>query len=179
MVMGESQRHVESNGTVRFMGHMICYNLNNLKKCEGADMNAKEYGKHVGVSKTKYVLDWIEKGFLPNVKNPETGEIDIPLDMPRPYKSNRKTQKISRLIEEITKAADLQQSVYPQMFPLIGEKTFERTIESMVECQIISRQYSSTGAVYYELLPGWRSCSPAEQKTVFSEIGAPSARELL
>ena len=100
-------------------------------------MNAKEYRKHVGVSKTKYVLDWIDKGYLPNVKNSETGVIDIPSDMPRPYKSNGKTQKISKLIEEIIKAADLQQSIYPQMFPLIREKTFERTIESMVECQII------------------------------------------
>ena len=134
-------------------------------------MIANEYRKHVGASKTKYVLEWIAKGYLPNVKNSETGVIDIPPDMPRPYKSNVKTQKIYKLIEEIIKAADLQQSIYPQMFPLIREKTFERTIESMVECQIISKQYSSTGAVYYELLPSWKSCDPTDQKKVFETVG--------
>ena len=133
-------------------------------------MNAKEYRKHVGVSKTKYVLDWIDKGFLPNVKNHETGVIDIPFDMPRPYKSNGKTQKVSKLIEEIIKAADLQQSIYPQMFGKIREDTYLRTIDSLIECQVISRQYSSTGALFYELGPNWKNYNSNEKNGILETV---------
>lgn len=134
-------------------------------------MNVNEYRRQIGISKSKYVLDWIENGYLPGVKDPETGVIDIPSDMPRPYKSNGRTRKVSKLMEEIIKAADSQQSLYPQMFPLIREDTFTRTIESMIECRIISRQYSSTGAPFYELLPGWRNYNLVDKRNVLEVIG--------
>lgn len=134
-------------------------------------MKVHEYRKHIGVSKSRYVYDWIEKGYLPNVLDPETGEIDIPADMPRPYRGNGKTNRISKLTEEIQRAADLQCSLYPQMFPKIREDTFSRTIDSMLECRIIARRYSSTGAVFYELLPCWKNGSETERKTALEVIG--------
>ena len=133
-------------------------------------MNAKEYRKHIGVTKTKYVLDWIEKGYLPNVVDPETGVIDIPADMPKPYKSNGNTKRISKLIEQIIEAADMQQSIYPQMFRYIREDTFTRTIESLIECNIISRQYSSTGAPYYELGVNWKQYDLGHQEEIIKKI---------
>lgn len=134
-------------------------------------MTVHEFRKQIGVSKNRYVYDWIEKGYLPNVLNPETGTIDIPKDMPRPYQSNGRTNRVSKLTEEIIRAADLQRSLYPQMFPRIREDTFYRTIDSMIECRILSRQHSSTGAVFYELLPTWKNGTAAEQKTALNAIG--------
>ena len=92
-------------------------------ECEDEIMNVKEYARKMKVS-TSTVYDWIKKGYLPNVKDVETGRINIPEDMPRPYKSNGKTKKIDKLEMEIIKAANLQQSLYPKMFPLVREDTF-------------------------------------------------------
>ena len=56
-------------------------------------MKKKEYQKLIRVSKSKYIDQWIKRGYMPGVVLTPDGDAEIPEDMPRPYKSNGKTKK--------------------------------------------------------------------------------------
>ena len=133
-------------------------------------MKKKEYQELIRVSKSKYIDQWIKRGYMPGVVLTPDGDAEIPEDMPRPYKSNGKTKKISKLAEEIIKAADMQQSVYPQMFPMIREDTFKRTVLHLIDCHIILPCRSSTGAPFFELLPYWKNFGRQEQSGIIQAI---------
>ena len=114
-------------------------------------MTKIEFREHINVSKTKTIDKWIEKGYLPGVVDPVTGVIDIPEDMPRPYKANGRTKKLPSLILELLKAGEESNSVYPAMFPQIRPDTFERMVQQLVEGGYLTVHYSSTNVRYLEI----------------------------
>lgn len=113
-------------------------------------MTVNEYKKlHKSTKGT--IEGWIEKGYMPGVEPPMTEDTVIPDDMPVPYRSNGKTQKNSTLFAEILRAADVNQSVYPAMFPKIPDAVFFHVLSEMVEKEYITIQESATGAPFVSL----------------------------
>ena len=126
-------------------------------------MTEKEFQKQLGVARLSTVRGWIQKGYLPGVSG--RLPVDIPRDMPRPYAANGRTEKLTTLAGELLKAADLQRSVFPAMFPRIQPESFRRTLAMLVQSGCITVRTSSTGAPFLELAPeGYRLLSAQEEQ---------------
>ncbi len=114
-------------------------------------VNAETFAKLKGV-KARTVAAWFAKGYLPHATQDETTKAySIPDDTPRPYKGNASVNRITSLIPKLLDAADLQQAIFPAMFPKIGQGTVERTIENLVDNGFIRIQATSTGDHFLEL----------------------------
>ncbi len=114
-------------------------------------VNAKEFAKLKSVS-SRTVTRWYEKGYLPHATQDENTKIySIPDDTPRPYKGNAQVKRITELMPMLLDAADLQQSVFPQMFPQLEHATLNRKIDELVDDGLICIQTTPTGDRYLEL----------------------------
>lgn len=114
-------------------------------------VNAETFAKLKGV-KARTVAAWFAKGYLPGATQDETTKAySIPNDTPRPYKGNASVNRITSLIPKLLDAADLQQAVFPAMFPKLGQGTVERTIENLVNNGLIRVQMTSSGNHFLEL----------------------------
>ena len=116
-----------------------------------AMLNATDFAKLRGV-RAKTVADWFSKGYLPHATQDETTKIySIPDDTPRPYKGSASVKKITSLIFKLLEAADLQQAVFPAMFPKLAQGTVDRTIEDLVGSGFIRIQTTPTGDHFLEI----------------------------
>ena len=80
---------------------------------------AKEYARNKGIKERK-INGWFKAGYLgETTKNEKTRIYDIPEDTPVPYSADCRITRKSSLWKEILDAADLQQAIFPSMYPWI------------------------------------------------------------
>ncbi|MBQ1270330.1 MAG: hypothetical protein IIY11_01595 [Clostridia bacterium] len=138
-------------------------------------MTVIEFRKEKNIKRSSTIFGWIEKGYMPGVKDTVTGIIDIPADMPLPYKSNGRITKISSLKKAFIKAADEGRSVYPQMFPKISTENFKMALADMVSEGDIRICYCSNGAPYLYLVKSKEINTSEIIATTADCIGAAAA----
>ena len=135
--------------------------------------NAKEFAKAKGVSKRK-IKPWFDAGYLgAATRNEKTGVYDIPEDTPVPYAADSRIKRKSSLWNELLDAADLQQSIYPSMYPLLSPQLVETQIEEFDEAGLLNVRTSTSGAMYLDITPEGRtfllSFSADERKSILDK----------
>ena len=111
-------------------------------------LTMQEFMKKVGVTKKKYILDWIEKELIPGVqKNDDT--YLFPDSARRPYRSRCKTNCSAKTIRgAIVNACLARQHILPSTFCL-SEGEFQSYIDDLIKVGFIVRR-EEDGICYYD-----------------------------
>ena len=111
-------------------------------------LTLSEYMKNVGVSKRKYVEDWLSKDLIPGVaKDENTGELLFPNSARRPYKMCS-TYNVNRIYANIIKASSIQRHVTNKTFSLT-QSEFESYINALINDGFIQKR-EEDGVTYYD-----------------------------
>ncbi len=142
-------------------------------------ISAETYARSKGVN-ARTVATWFKKGYLPHATQDATTKgYSIPEDTPRPYKGDGNVKKITSLILKLLDAANLQQAVFPSMFPKMASGTVDRTIEDLVDSGLIRIQLTHSGDQFLELTQvgmEFMATPAAKRNKVISAIGQSLSR---
>lgn len=117
-------------------------------------MTVAEFMKNTGVSKRKYVEEWIAQDLIPNVTRDETtGALEIPDSARRPYRPRLKPNADANTIRaSMLNACIRRQYICPKTYGFIGEDEFYGYINDLIEAELI-RERVIDGITYYDALP--------------------------
>lgn len=123
-------------------------------------LTMKEFMKKVGVTKKKYVLDWINEERIPGIQK-EGDTYLFPNSARRPYRSHCKPKSNAKTIRgAIVNACMKRQHISASTFYL-SEGEFESYIEDLIQAELIALR-KEDGICYYD------STIKSEQ---FNELG--------
>lgn len=113
-------------------------------------MNIKEYMKKVGVSKRKYVEEWVAQGLIPGVKEDEkTGELFFPPSARRPYRPHFKSKENATVIRASILNACLKREYISEKIYKMSRGEFLSFIDDLKRADLIKVR-KEDGIDYYD-----------------------------
>ena len=112
---------------------------------------AKEYAEKKGINERK-IKNWFRDGYLGDTtQDPKTRIYDIPEDTPVPYDADRRITRRSSLWKEILDAADLQQAIYPSMYPKMEPEVVQTQIDEFAKGGLLTVRTTKSGCTYLDI----------------------------
>ena len=113
-------------------------------------MTIKEYMAKTGVTKKKYVYDWIEKGLIPGVKQDDnTGEFIFPQSACRPYRPRlRANAKANIIYTSIVNACLKHQYISADIYGMSSGE-FQSFINELIAAELIKERLEDN-VIYYD-----------------------------
>lgn len=114
---------------------------------------AKEYAKNKGIKERK-IKKWFEADYLGlATRNEKTGIYDIPEDTPVPYSADCRITRKSSLWKELLDAADLQQAIFPSMYPKLDPELVQSQIDEFASGGLLTVRTTNSGCKYLDITP--------------------------
>ena len=116
-------------------------------------MTVKEYMKRTGVTKRKYVEEWLNKGLIPGVnKDAKTGEYIFPDSARRPYRPRLKPTANATTIRASILNACLKREYISCTIYNMSNGEFQSFINNLLKAELISERVED-GITYYDSTP--------------------------
>lgn len=126
-------------------------------------MNINEFMKKVGVSKKRYVEDWVRLGLIPGVtKDENTGELDFPASARRPYRAHCKPDASASTIRASIINACLKKQYISNATYCMSEGEFAAIINDLENAGLICTRIEDE-IVYYD---STSKCDEYKGKTI-------------
>lgn len=116
-------------------------------------MTLKKYMEKTGVTKRKYVEEWLDKDLIPGVgKDPQTGEYIFPDSARRPYRPRLKPTANATTIRASILNACLKREYISCHIYNMSQGEFQSFINDLLNAELI-RERIEEGVTYYDSTP--------------------------